>query len=108
MKRVFGILMISLVAVGSQANPNTDPGSNAGIEIAQKIENNHLDIEVDDALAGAKVTVSVFNSTGEIVLETSLNLGLNKVDVQELKQGDYVAVVRENGEYTSKQSFKVS
>ena len=108
MKRVFGILMISLVAVGSQANNETDPGSNAGIEIAQEIENNQLDIAVDDALAGDIVTVSVFNSIGEVVLETSLGLGLNKIDVQNLKKGDYVAVVRENGEYTSKQSFKVS
>ena len=107
MKRVFGILMISLVAVGSKANTKTDPGSNAGIEIATAVENNYLDIEVDDALAGTKVTVSVFSATGEIVLETTLGLGLNKVHVQNLNEGEYVAVVRENGEYTSKRSFSV-
>lgn len=109
MKRIFGILMMSLVAVGSHAfNIENDPTSEAGIEIAPSVENNCLDIEVDDQLSGATVTVSVFSSMGEIVLETTLGLGLNKVNVQELKKGEYVAVVREDVEYASKQSFVVS
>jgi hypothetical protein len=109
MKRVFGILVISLVAVGSQANITAnDPTSEAGIEIAPAVQNDYLDIEVDEQLAGTTVTVSVFNSMGEIVLESNLGLGLNKINVQNLAKGDYVAVVRENGEYTSKQSFVVS
>ncbi len=108
MKRIFGILMISLVAAGSQANTTAnDPTSNVGIEIAPAVENNFLKIDVDEELSGASVTVSVFSSIGEIVLETSLGLGLNQIDVQNLKEGEYVAVVRENGEYTSKQSFVV-
>lgn len=109
MKRIFGILIISLVAVGSQAkSTENDPSSEAGIEIAHAVENNYLDIEVDDQLSGTTVTVSVFSSMGEIVLETTLGLGLNKVNVQELKKGEYIAVVREDGEYASKQSFVVS
>ena len=108
MKRIFGVLMISLVAVGSQAfNTENDPTSEAGIEIAPAVENNFLDIEVDEELSGAKVTVSVFSSMGEIVLESTLGLGLNKINVQNLKEGEYIAVVRENGAYTSKQSFVV-
>jgi hypothetical protein len=108
MKRFFGILMIGLVAVGSQANPINDPTNEARVEISTAVENNRLDILVDDQLAGTKVTVSVFSSMGEIVLESTLGLGLNKLDVEQLEQGKYTAVVRENGEYASKQTFVVS
>lgn len=109
MKRVFGILMIMIVAAGSQANSRSnDPTSEAGIEIAPTVKNNYLDIDVDDKLAGTTVSVSVFSSVGDIVLEMNLGLGLNKISVQDLPKGDYVAVVRENGEYSSKQSFVVS
>lgn len=109
MKRVFGILMISLVALGSQAkNKVNDPTSKASVVIATDVENNYLNIEVEDELTGAKITVSVFSSMGEIVLETTLGPGLNKVNVQDLKKGEYTAVVRKNGEYTSKRSFVVN
>ena len=84
-----------------------DPTSGTKVEIAPKVENNHLSIEVDETLAGARMTVSVFNTMGEIVVEATLGLGLNKIDVQGLNKGDYVAVVRKNGEYTSKSSFIV-
>lgn len=109
MKRIFGIAMISLVSLGTYAsNTSNDPTSGAGIEIATAVENNFLSIEVDEELSGAKVTVSVFNSFGEIVLENTLGLGLNKINVQVLKKGEYVAVVREDGEYARKQSFVVN
>ena len=84
-----------------------DPTSGTKVEIAPKVENNLLSIEVDETLSGASMTVSVFNTMGEIVVETTLGLGLNKIDVQGLKKGEYVAVVRKNGEYTSKSSFIV-
>jgi DNA-binding beta-propeller fold protein YncE len=109
MNRIFGILMIMIVAVGSYANSRlNDPTSEAGIEIAPSVKNNYLDIDVDDKLAGTTVSVSVFSSVGEIVLEMNLGLGLNKINVQDLPKGEYVAGVRENGEYSSKQSFVVS
>ena len=108
MKRIFAIIMISLTTIGIQAsNTKNDPTSEAKIEIAPVVENNYLSIEVDEQLSGTKVTVSVFSATGEIVLESTLGLGLNKIDVEKLQTGNYVAVVRENGEYASKQSFVV-
>ncbi len=100
--------MIGSVVFGSQAKNSVDPTSEVGIEIARDVKNNYLDIEVDDRLSGTKVTVSVFSSIGEIVLKTTLGLGLNKINVQDLIKGEYVAVVRENGEYASKQSFLVN
>jgi DNA-binding beta-propeller fold protein YncE len=85
MRRVFGILMIMIVAVGSQANSRLiDPTTEAGIEIAPAVKNNYLDIDVDETLAGTTVSVSVFSSVGEIVLEMNLGLGLNKISVQDL------------------------
>jgi len=108
MKRIFGILMIILVAVGSQANTLfNDPVSESGIEIYPTTVSNELNIDVDDKLAETTVTVSVFNSVGEIVLQETLGLGLNKVDVSKLPHGNYVAVVRENDEYKSKSNFEV-
>ena len=109
MRRVFGILMVSLMSVAVQANTlSNDPTSETKVEIAPKVENNFLSIEVDEELVGTKMTVSVFNSMGEIVLESTLGLGLNKVDVKALQKGDYVAVVRKNDQYASKSSFVVS
>lgn len=108
MKQLIGILMISLVAFGSQANTAFgDPNSEKAVVIYSEIKTNMLSIEVDDQLAGSSVTVSVFNSVGEIVLESTLGLGLNKISVLGFAQGEYVAVVRENGVYTSKSSFEV-
>jgi len=109
MRRVFGILMVSLMSVAVQANTLfNDPTSETKVEIAPKVENNFLSIEVDEELVGTKMTVSVFNSMGEIVLESTLGLGLNKVDVKALQKRDYVAVVRKNDQYASKSSFVVS
>ena len=108
MKRVFGVLMISIMSVTVQAKTfSNDPTSEPKVEIAPKVENNFLSIEVDEELVGTKMTVSVFNSMGEIVLESTLGLGLNKVDVQTLQKGEYVAVVRKNDQYESKSSFVV-
>lgn len=109
MRRVFGILMVLLMSVAGQANTfSNDPTSETKVEIAPKVENNFLSIEVDEELVGTKMTVSVFNSMGEIVLESTLGLGLNKVDVKALQKGEYVAVVRKNDQYASKSSFVVS
>ena len=109
MKYIFGILMVFLLSIENQAKSiHNDPTGNAGIEIAPNVENNYLAIEVEQELSETVVTVSVFSSLGEIVLETVLRSGLNKINVQNLKAGEYVAVVRENGEYTSKRSFTVN
>lgn len=109
MKRFLSILTITLVTVAGQANnSSSDPNSEVKVEILPSVENHYLSIEVNDALAGSSVTVSVFSSLGEIVLESTLGLGLNKIDVQNLAKGEYTAVVRENGEYTNKQSFVLS
>lgn len=100
--------MISLTAFGSQANTAFgDPNSEKAVVIYSEIKTNMLSIEVDDQLAGSSVTVSIFNSVGEIVLESTLGLGLNKISVLGFAQGEYVAVVRENGVYTGKSSFEV-
>lgn len=108
MTRIFGILIISLIAISSQANTYfNDPKSEVGVEIYPTTVSSELNIHVDDQLAETTVTVSVFNSIGEIVLKETLGLGLNKVDVSTLPRGNYVAVVRENDEYKSKSNFEV-
>lgn len=109
MKHIFGILMILVVATGTHANNLVNcSNSEPRVEIATRVENNYLSIEVADELVGVNVTVSVFNSMGEIVLEETLGLGLNKINVQTLAKGEYVAVVRENDQYASKSAFVVS
>ncbi|MBI1288823.1 MAG: hypothetical protein GC178_14745 [Flavobacteriales bacterium] len=108
MKQFFGILMISSVAFGSHANNVIgEPNSEKSVIIYSEVKTNMLSIQVDDQLAGTSVTVSIFNSIGEIVLENTLGLGLNKISVAGLEKGEYIAVVRENGVYTSKSSFEV-
>lgn len=109
MKNFCGIVLLMLISVGNQTVVfATGPDSEPKVEIARAVENNYLSIEVDEQLAGKQVTVSVFSSLGEIVLEETLGLGLNKINVQGLKQGEYMVVVRENGEYASKQAFVVA
>lgn len=108
MKYLLSLFLLSALSLGGKANTSdNDPTSENKVEISPRVENNYLSIDVDDELSGASVTVSVFNSIGEIVLETTLGLGVNKIDVQGLPNGDYVAVVRENGDYASKSSFVV-
>ena len=111
--------MIMVVAIGSQAQgmKNDDlvyaktelraSNSNSGIEIYPTVVNSELNIEIDDKLANGKVTVSIFNSVGEIVMEEILGLGLNKLNVEKFAKGDYTAVVRENDVYKSKSDFEV-
>jgi len=108
MTRIFAILIITLATFSSQANTGfNDPNSEVGIEFYTSTVSGELNIEVDDKLANQVVTVSVFNSVGEVVLEETLGLGLNKVDTSKLTKGNCVAVVRENGEYKSKSKFEV-
>lgn len=119
MTRIFILLMILSVTLNAQAQSTlsgelayvhkriNDPTSETGINIYPTVVSSELNIEVADKLAGGKVTVSVFNAVGEIVLESVLGLGLNKIYVSELEKGAYVAVVRENGVYTSKSDFEV-
>jgi hypothetical protein len=119
MRRIFGTLMIIGIAIGSQAQgigndelayvktAMGDPNSSTGIEIYPTVVNNELNIEIDDRLADGKVTVSIFNSVGEIVMEETLDTGLNKLNVAKLAKGNYVAVVRENDVYKSKSNFEV-
>ncbi len=111
--------MILVAAVGSQAHSLksdelahvktdfSDPNSNSGIEIYPTVVNNELNIDVDDKLANGKVTVSIFNSIGEIVMEETLGLGLNKLNMEDFAKGDYTAVVRENDVYKSKSNFEI-
>lgn len=108
MKRLFAILMFSLTVVGSYANhPFSAPAPDADIEIYPSVVSSELNINVDENLANGTVTVSIFNAVGEIVLEETLGLGLNKLDVTKLSKGNYVAVVRANDTYKSKSSFDV-
>ena len=95
------VLAFSTTAFGN------DTITESGVEIYPTKVNDELNINVDNQLANTKVTVSVFNSTGVIVIESTLGLGLNKLDTSELEAGAYVAVVRENEEYKSKQAFEV-
>lgn len=108
MNRFFAILIFSLTVAGSYANHlvNT-PAPNADIEIYPSVVSSELNINVDENLANGAVTVSIFNSVGEIVLEETLGLGLNKLDVTKLAKGNYIAVVRANDAYKSKSSFDV-
>jgi hypothetical protein len=108
MNRFFSVLILAFAVFGTQANSVFgDPKTEKSVVIYSESKTNMLSIEVDDQLAGSSVTVSIFNSVGEIVLENTLGLGLNKISVDGLSQGEYVAVVRENGVYTSKSSFEV-
>lgn len=110
MKRFFSILMIAVVGFGSGVNADTNANRNnseVGIDIYPEIVSNELKIDVDDNLANAIVTVSVFNSFGQIVLQETLGLGLNKLNVADLSEGEYVAVVRQNDVYKNKSGFKV-
>ena len=119
MRRIFGTMMIIAVGVGSQAQEmryddlaylkteSVDPNSNSGIEIYPTVVNKELNIEIGDNLANGKVTVSIFNSIGEIVMEETLGLGLNKLNVDLLPNGSYVAVVRQNDVYKSKSNIEI-
>ncbi|MCB0756660.1 MAG: hypothetical protein H6601_04010 [Flavobacteriales bacterium] len=107
MRNIFSLLVLLLMTIQSQAVVLNDPTSEPAIEIASTIENNYLKIDVGNNLAGSVMTLSVFNSLGEVVLENTLGLGLNKISVAGFAKGEYVAVVRENGVYTSKSSFEV-
>ncbi|MFT4594592.1 MAG: hypothetical protein ACI9UR_002404 [Bacteroidia bacterium] len=104
MRRIFGVLMI--LAVSTTAF-GFGPASETGVEIYPTVVSSELNIDVDDKLINGKVTISVFNSFGEIMIEENLGLGLNKLDTSKLDKGSYVAVVRQNGEYKNKQAFEV-
>ena len=108
MTRIFTIFIITLATFSSQANTIlNEPTTETGVEIYPALVNSELNIDVDDKLANGAVTVSIFNSLGEIVIEENLGLGLNKIDTSNLDKGNYVAVVRENDKYKSKSSFEV-
>ena len=108
MTRIFTIFIITLATFSSQANTIlNEPTTETGVEIYHALVNSELNIDVDDKLANGAVTVSIFNSLGEIVIEENLGLGLNKIDTSNLDKGNYVAVVRENDKYKSKSSFEV-
>lgn len=108
MKRILIILAVTFFANSLVSNATSlDPDSDKAVIIYPDIQTNMLSIEVDETLTGKSITVSVFNSVGEIVLENTLGLGLNKISVVGFAKGEYVAVVRENGVYTGKSSFEV-
>jgi hypothetical protein len=113
------VLPLSLTTMSLLAQPSqtedlayanisfNDPSIDAGINIYPTVTTENLFIEVSDKFVGVKVTVSIFNTVGEIVLESVLGLGLNRVEVAQLPKGSYVAVVRENDVYASKSNFEV-
>lgn len=117
--KIFAALLTTMVAFTNQAESTTlkelpttrthesDPTIDNGVSIYPSIVTSVLNIEIDEKLAGGSITVSVFNSMGEIVLENVLGLGLNKVDTSTLPDGNYVAVVRQNDVLQSKSAFEV-
>jgi hypothetical protein len=108
MIRIFAIFIITLATFSSQANTSfNDPTTETGVEIYPAVVSSELNIDIDDTLANGTVTLSIFNSLGEIIIEEKLGLGLNKIDTSNLEKGNYVAVVRENDEYKNKSSFEV-
>lgn len=116
---IFAALLTTIVAFSNQAESATikewattttyesDPTIDNGVSIYPSIVTSVLNIEIDDRLAGGSITVSVFNSLGEIVLENVLGLGLNKIDASTLPKGNYVAVVRQNDAFQNKSNFEV-
>jgi len=118
MKRIFGILMISSVAVGIRAqtvrpgqlaymdNALGHPRPEVAIDIYPTVVEDVLNIDISESPAG-RVTVSIFNSVGRIVIGQLLHKGANEVDARSLTEGEYVAVVREGGVYRSKLRFEV-
>lgn len=117
--RIFAALLTTIVAFSNQAESASikerattrtheiDPSIDNGVSIYPSIVTSVLNIEIGDGLAGGSITVSVFNSLGEIVLENVLGLGLNKIDVSAFPDGNYVAVVRQNDVLQSKSDFEV-
>ena len=118
MKRLLGTLIISLIVVGSQAQTEysdylayeNDTETNLKLSVKTNINNTLVDdileIDIAETFSG-RITVSIFNSIGEIVIEQMLRNGTNKVDVNTLLTGEYIAVVREDDIYKQKVSFEV-
>jgi hypothetical protein len=117
--RIFAVIVMSVFAFSNEAQSamtqtlgaartyNTDPNTDNGVNIYPLVVTSVLNIEIDDRLAGGSITVSVFNSMGEIVLENVLGLGLNKIDASVLPKGNYVAVIRQNDTFQTKSNFEV-
>lgn len=107
MRRIFGVLMLLAVTFGTiAATSSVDPNSENGIQISPVIGDN-LTIEISDQLVTDEVTVSVFSSIGKVVIQETLETGLNKLSIAELPEGEYTAVVRQNDEFKSKETFEV-
>ena len=100
--------MITLfVAIGySNATSLVDPNTETGIQISP-VDGKNLLIEISYKLNSENVTVSVFSSIGKIVLQETLESGLNKLSIADLPEGEYIAVVRKNDEFKSKETFEV-
>lgn len=84
-----------------------DPKLDDGVSIYPTVVTKELNIAIDDKLAGGSISISVFNELGEIVLESVLGIGLNKIDASALPKGNYIAVVRKNDEFQDKSNFEV-
>lgn len=107
MRRIFGVIMMMTVAFGSITAANTaDPNSENGIQISP-VDGENLTIEISDKLLSDEVTVSIFSSIGKVVIQETLETGLNKLSIAELPEGEYTAVVRQNDEFKSKETFEV-
>lgn len=107
MRRIFGVLIIMTMAVGySNAITAPDPNTETGIQISPVVGDD-LMIEISDKLTSETVTVSVFSSIGKIVLQETLEAGLNKLSIANLPEGEYTAVVRQNDEFKSKETFEL-
>lgn len=117
--RIFAVVIMIAGAFSTQAQTTivqelayvktgiNDPKVDDGVNIYPTIVTKELNIAIDDKLAGGSISVSVFNNLGEIVLESVLGIGLNKIDASTLPKGNYIAVVRKNDEFQDKSNFEV-
>jgi len=118
MKHVFCIIIVLSSAASIRAhiaekeravcvNSAPDhPVTEVGINIYPTIVEDILHIDISDEHVG-RITVSIFNSVGRIVIGQLLRKGSNEVDANSLAEGEYVAVVRVGGVYRSKLRFEV-
>ncbi len=109
MRRILGVILLSFaISTGYAEMSQATTDSETGIEIKATTDNGYLNIEISEELKGETITVSIFSSVGKIVLQETLETGLNSLTVSGLPDGEYVAVVRTNDVFKSKQTFLVS
>lgn len=103
------LLAISIAVATAFSAPSVghDSSDPVAITIQAKDSSGELYVQVDSQAEG-NVTISVFSETGEIVVNDRLAPGGNNIKVKHLRPGRYIAVVRHNDEFRTKQEFKVN